>query len=44
MYTFTRIVNFALTGSPWDPWTPLWNKFLDIFGEDKYFLYVYGEK
>jgi len=42
LHCFGLIVNFALTGSPWDPWTPLWNKFLDIFGEDKYFLYVYG--
>jgi len=34
--------NFFLTGSPWDPWTKPWNKFLDLVGEDKYFLYVYG--
>jgi len=36
------IFNYIWTGSPWDPWTKPWLTFLNIFGDDKYFLYVYG--
>merc|ERR1711874_831275 len=36
------LANFLLTGSPWDPWTPLWHKFLDTFGADVRLLYIYG--
>lgn len=35
-------VNFLATGNLWDPWTKPWNMFLDIFGDDKYSLYVFG--
>merc|ERR1711970_915649 len=35
-------VKFLLTGNPWDPWTGPWVKFLDVFGDDRYNLWVYG--
>ena len=38
----SRSVNYLLTGSPWDPWTPLWHRFLDTVGDDVRFLYIYG--
>ena len=39
---FKRFVNLLATGNLWDPWTKPWNMFLDIFGEEKYSLYVFG--
>ena len=42
-FKICRSVNFLVTGNLWDPWTKPWNLFLDIFGEDKYNLYVFGK-
>merc|ERR1719430_405028 len=36
------LVKLVLIGSPWDPWSGLWTWFLDLVGEDKYTLWVYG--
>lgn len=36
------LIKFVLTSDPWDPWSGLWNMFLDVVGEDKYYLWVYG--
>ena len=42
MFSLLRSVKFLLTGDPWDPWTKPWHWFLDTFGEDEHFLYVWG--
>lgn len=33
---------YMSTGTPWDPWTKPWNMFLDVVGDDRYNLWVYG--
>jgi len=36
-------VNWVVTGSPWDPWTPLWRALLHLAGNPtNYTLWVYG--
>jgi len=42
LHSLGLLSNYLLTGSPWDPWTPLWHSVLDTVGEDKRFLYIYG--
>jgi len=36
------VVKLILTGDAWDPWSGPWNAFLDLVGDDKYYLWVYG--
>ena len=37
-------VNWVVTGSPWDPWTPLWRALLHLAGNPtNYTLWVYGK-
>jgi len=36
------LVSYIVRGTPWDPWTAPWQAFLDIVGQDKYNLFVYG--
>jgi len=28
------LIKFVLTSDPWDPWSGLWNMFLDVVGEE----------
>ena len=38
-----RLIKPYITSDARGPWEILWNKFVDIFGEDRYQYYVWGK-
>lgn len=42
LHGLAMLVSYVAFGSPWDPWTAPWHSFLQLVGNDKYHLFVYG--
>ena len=43
-FIFKRLMKPHLTDDQRGPWEIVWNKFIDVFGEDRYKHYVWGKK